>query len=85
VPSLRHQATVRPGRRTPRPSRLQAFLSWAQDTQSSGCDSTATITSDYHAGERHSKAAGKAKSAFVDLWNPIAATYSLDSRSDNDI
>jgi hypothetical protein len=63
----------------------RAFLSWARDTESSGCSGSAPITSDYHRGENDSAAAGREKTTFVGLWNPIATSYLLTTRDDDDI
>ncbi|MCO5968319.1 hypothetical protein [Actinoallomurus soli] len=63
----------------------EAFLSWAEDTQTNGCDGNADVTSDYRRGESASSAAGDDKTAFIGLWNPIADRYHLDRRTPDDV
>jgi hypothetical protein len=58
-----------------------AFLSWARNAESGGCAGTAPITADYRKGTRKSASAQRSKRAFLDLWNPIATSYQLETRT----
>jgi hypothetical protein len=61
----------------------QDFLRWAQSLLNGGCSDPAPETSAYQAGFSESAKAGVAKTQFVQLWNPIADTQGLPTRSDN--
>jgi hypothetical protein len=63
----------------------QDFLQWAQSMMNGGCSAPAPETSPCQAGLSASTNAGVAKTAFVQLWDPIATAQGLPTRSDNSI
>lgn len=63
----------------------QDFLRWAQDQMNTRCSAPAPLTAAYQAGFSASKAAETAKTAFIQLWNPIATQHGLAARSQNAI
>jgi hypothetical protein len=58
------------------------FLAWARQQVNDGA---CTQTSSYRAGVAASDNAVTAKNNFVQLWNPIASSQGLPSRSQGDI
>jgi hypothetical protein len=61
------------------------FLGWAQYLEASGCVSSTPAVAAYNAGVANTAKATNAKDAFVQLWNPIAKSEGLPSRSGDGI
>ena len=61
------------------------FLGWAQYLEASGCVSSTSAVAAYNAGVANTAKATNAKDAFVQLWNPIARSEGLPSRSGDGI
>jgi hypothetical protein len=60
----------------------QKYTAWAQAVAAAGCSGHAAHDANYSAAETASGSATTNKQQFVALWNPIAATYGLPSRSE---
>ncbi|WP_204073151.1 hypothetical protein [Planotetraspora phitsanulokensis] len=58
-----------------------AYLKWAKKYQANGCTGPTTGDADYKLGNAASESATKAKSAFVELWGPIAEQEGLPART----
>lgn len=63
----------------------RAFAAWGSSAEV--CTTAADVrqNDDYDSGVRHSVRATQAKTAFIQLWNPIAGTYGLASRGESGI
>jgi hypothetical protein len=61
------------------------FLTWAREQLNSGCGGTVPGTRAYNAGVVASDHAGTAKNEFLKLWNPVASSQGLPSRSQQGI
>lgn len=59
----------------------QAFVTWAGNVLNNGCGQDG----DYAAGVAASGSAQAAKIRLVGLWNPVAATYGLETRTEFDV
>jgi len=59
------------------------FAQWAQQMLNDGCSDPAPQTPAYMNGFSESKKAGLAKTAFLQLWNPIASQQGLPARGPN--
>jgi hypothetical protein len=59
------------------------FVEWAQQREASGCARSGAAA--YNMGMGDAAKANTAKDAFVRLWNPIATSNGLPSRSAGDI
>jgi hypothetical protein len=59
----------------------QAFVAWGEATSSYGC----AQDSNYEDGVTASKSATAAKVKLVELWNPIASTYGLATRTESNV
>lgn len=55
------------------------FVEWAQQREAPGCAEPAAAA--YNEGTEEAAKANTAKEAFVHLWNPIATSHGLPSRS----
>lgn len=62
-----------------------AFLSWAEEQENTGCGNSVAATNAYRAGMTASAGAVAAKQAFVQLWNPIASGHGYPDRSQADV
>jgi hypothetical protein len=62
----------------------RSFVSWAQAWQSRGC-AVGSGQSFYDEAQAQSKDASDARVRFLDVWNPVASRYGLQSRSSNGI
>jgi hypothetical protein len=63
----------------------QKFTAWAQAVAGGGCSGHATHDDNYNAAQTASSSATTSKQQFVALWNPVAATYGLPSRSESTV
>ncbi|GAA4583342.1 hypothetical protein GCM10023194_20400 [Planotetraspora phitsanulokensis] len=63
----------------------EAFHDAGWSYQDDGCGGSITDYSSYDEGVSYSEDAGDAKDAFVDLWNPVAESYGLSTRSRDEI
>jgi hypothetical protein len=63
----------------------EAYLKWAKNYQAHDCSGPTTGDAAYNAGNSASAKATKAKSAFIDLWGPIAEQEGLPARSGAEI
>ncbi|GAA4567544.1 hypothetical protein [Planotetraspora kaengkrachanensis] len=63
----------------------EAFHDAGWSYQDDGCSGSITDYSSYDDGVSYSEDAGAAKAAFVDLWNPVAESYGLSTRSRDEI
>lgn len=61
------------------------FLTWAQEQLNDGCQGTASDTPAYSAGITASAHAVTAKNDFLGLWNPVASSQGLPTRSQQGI
>jgi hypothetical protein len=61
------------------------FVEWAQELKASGCVSSTSAAAAYNAGVVDTGNATTAKDAFTQLWNPIAKSEGLPSRSAHEI
>ena len=61
------------------------FLTWAQEQLNNGCRDTASDTPAYSAGVAASAHAVTAKNDFLGLWNPVASSQGLPTRSQQGI
>ena len=61
----------------------QKFADWAQAVATAGCSGHAPHDDNYTAAQAASTSATTSKQQFVALWNPLAATYGLQSRSES--
>ena len=61
------------------------FVEWAQHLEASGCISSVPAAAAYNAGVADTAKATGAGDAFVQLWNPVAKSEGLPSRSGNDM
>jgi hypothetical protein len=59
------------------------FLEWAQQREAPGCAGLGAAA--YNKGAGYAAEATMAKDAFVQLWNPVAASNKLPSRFAQDI
>jgi hypothetical protein len=59
------------------------LVEWAQQREASGCAASGAAA--YNMGTADAAKANRAKDAFVFLWNPIATSNGLPSRSAGDI
>ncbi|GII27623.1 hypothetical protein [Planotetraspora mira] len=62
-----------------------AFYEAGQSYQDDDCSGSITDYSSYDDGISYSEDAGDAKGSFVDLWNPVAETYGLPTRTRDEI
>jgi hypothetical protein len=60
------------------------YVDWAQDQAADGC-STGTSDPNYEAAEAPNLQATSTKTAFVNLWNPLAQQYDLTTYAQGDI
>jgi hypothetical protein len=63
----------------------QKFTAWAQAVAGAGCSGHATHDDNYTAAQTASDSATTNKQQFVGLWNPVAATYGLTTRSESTV
>jgi hypothetical protein len=63
----------------------QKFTAWAQAVAAAGCSGHAPHEDNYAAAQAASGSATTNKQQFVALWNPVAATYGLVSRSESTV
>jgi len=63
----------------------QKFTAWAQAVAAGGCTGHAPHEDNYNAAQTASASATTNKQQFVALWNPVAATYGLQSRSESTV
>ena len=61
----------------------QKFTAWGQAVAQAGCTGHAPHDANYTAAQGSSTSATTSKQQFVALWNPIAATYGLPTRTEN--
>jgi len=62
----------------------RAYLTWVRQQMSSGCAPTSQ-SSAYQAAQTADGQADTAKTAFVQVWNSVAARYHLPQKSPGDI
>ncbi len=60
------------------------YVKWAQDEAGNGC-STGTSDPNYEAAEDPNLQATASKTAFVNLWNPLAQQYDLATYNQGDL
>jgi len=63
----------------------QKFTAWAQAVAAAGCSGHAPHEDNYNAAQAASGSATTNKQQFVTLWNPVAATYGLQTRSESTV
>lgn len=63
----------------------EAYIDWAEPAARNGCADTAARDNAYSRGRSASDAAGRAKTAFLRSWNPVATSLGLPSRSRTEI
>jgi serine/threonine protein kinase len=63
----------------------KGFLTWAQEELNGGCSGTAQLTPAYGDGVTASAKAVTAKNSFLELWNPVASSQGLPTRSQQGI
>jgi hypothetical protein len=63
----------------------QKFTAWAQAVAAAGCSGHAPHDDNYAAAQTASGSATTNKQQFVALWNPLAATYGLPTRSESTV
>jgi hypothetical protein len=63
----------------------QKYTAWAQAVAAGGCSGHATHDANFAAAETASASATTNKQQFVALWNPVAATYGLPSRTESTV
>jgi len=63
----------------------EGYLAWAAPTPANGCGDNAARRAAFGRGQTASTKAGTAKSAFLTLWNPVAADLGLRTRSRQEI
>ncbi len=61
----------------------QEFAAWGQAVAQAGCTGHAPHDANYTAAQAASTSATTSKQQFVALWNPIATTYGLQTRTEN--
>ncbi len=63
----------------------QKFTAWAQAVAQTGCPGQAPHEDNYAAAQAASASATTSKQQFVALWNPVAATYGLPTRTESTV
>jgi len=63
----------------------EGYLAWAAPTPANGCGDNAARQAAFGRGQTASTKAGTAKSAFLTLWNPVAADLGLRTRTRQEI
>jgi hypothetical protein len=61
------------------------FAKWAQDQVTNGCSSANQSDPNYAAADGPDVQATNSKTAFVQLWNPLAQAYGLKTYSQSDL
>jgi hypothetical protein len=61
------------------------FARWAQDQVTSGCSAASTSDPNYAAADEPDLQATSSKTAFVQLWNPLAQAYGLATYAQSDL